>query len=276
MPERIGEFEIDRVYHVDAVDGLRGVPDGSLDLLATDPPYGTTQNEWDKPVEWPSFFAEAWRALRPGAPIVALVDFRTACAMHAAASDQFRYEIVCQHNLPTGHLNAKLRPMVAHLLLVVFCRSTPPWFPQMVDGPPCHGRRMRGKASGSTYGVNIRTVIDESGVKWPTTVLPFDAVHASVREHASEKPVPLAEWILRSYTEPGALVCDPFAGSGWLACAAVRTGRRSIGFDSDPASVDLASRRSAAEQERLGEVRPAEAKTNQQIGLLSGTEASKR
>jgi DNA modification methylase len=267
VTDLLGPYALGQVHHADCRDGLAALPAESCDAIMTDPPFGVTCNEWDEPVDWRPWFRAAWRALRPGAPIVALVNFDTACEMRCA-SDKFRYEIVCPHNLPTGHLNAKIRPMVAHLFIVVFCRETPPWFPQYETGPASHVRRSAKFSSGTTYGKHERpaTVID--GRKWPTTVHPFEQVHPSIREHASEKPVPLAEWVLQSYTEPGAIVCDPFAGSGWLACAAVRTGRKSIGFDSDPASVALANRRIAAEHERLGDVRPEDAKTNQQIGLL--------
>jgi len=279
MPS-LGPWKIGRVHLADAVDALRQVPDASLDLIATDPPYGSTQNQWDRPVAWPEFLRESWCTLRPDAPIVALVDFRTAFAMHAVAVDEFRYEIVCPHNLPTGHLNAKIRPMVAHLFLVVLCSETPPWFPQMEFdpsrrnhsvGPSAPGTKRRG----TTYGAEKVIRCDRSGWKYPTTVLPFRMVHARFREHASEKPVPLAEWILRSYTEPGAVVCDPFAGSGWVACASLRTGRRSISFDSDPTSVELANRRIATESERLGDVAAATASPSQQLGLLAGLAGTK-
>jgi len=264
----LGPYELGRVHHADELDALRQLPDACLDAIVTDPPFGKTCNPWDKPVNWNVFFNAAWPALRPSGPVVALVDFDTAHAMRNA-DGFFRYEIVCPHNLPTGHLNAKIRPMVAHLFLVVFCRESPPWFPQYEEGPPSHARRPGRFNADATYNKHERTATKIDGRKWPTTVHPFLGVHASVREHASEKPVPLAEWVLRSYTEPGAVVCDPFAGSGWVACAAIRTGRRSIGFDSDPASVALSNRRIAAEHERLGTVRPADSKAGQQIGLLT-------
>lgn len=271
----LGPWDIGRVHHADFVDGLRGVPDGSLDAILTDPPYGATQNPWDKPVSWPEFFREAWRALGPVAPIVALVNFETACEMRLA-SDDFRYEIVCPHNQPTGHLNASIRPMVAHLFLVVFCREPPPWYPQMSIGPDTHGRRAKHEpVSSATYGSHEHTLTDTTLGKWPTTVHPFVAVHPSVREHSSEKPVDLAEWMIRSFTEPGSLVCDPFCGGGWQGIAAHRTARRFIGFDSDPASVDLANRRIAAEYERLGEVKASTAGPLQQLGLLAGLDERK-
>jgi site-specific DNA-methyltransferase (adenine-specific) len=267
----LGSLAFGHVCLTDWLDGLRSLPGYCLDLLATDPPYGSTRNAWDKPVEWARFFPEAWRILRPPAPIVALVDFETALRMRAAdAIGSFRYEIVCPHNLPTGHLNAARRPMVAHLFLLVFCREEPPWNPQMTMGPPTHRRRVKALAAGSTYGAHARTWIDYGGRKWPTSVLPFDGVPHGKREHASEKPVPLAEWILRTFTEEGATVLDPFAGSGWVACAAIRAGRRSLGFDADQSSVDLAERRIAAEHERRGDVLPSDALKGQQVGLLRG------
>lgn len=267
----IGPYELGRVHHADCLEAMRQLPDGSLDAILTDPPYGTTRNKWDEPVDWRTWFRAAWKSLRRTAPVVSLVDFNTACEMRCVC-DKFRFEMVWTHNLPTGHLNTTIRPMLAHLFVVVFCREPPPWFPQFGDGPKSHKRRSAKHASGTTYGKHDRTSTVIDGRKWPTTVLDFDAVHPSVREHASEKPVELAEWMIRSFTEPGAVVCDPFSGGGWQGIAAHKTGRRFIGFDSDPVSVELSNARIASERERLGEVAPSQAKPGQQIGLLGDKE----
>lgn len=273
--DKLGPFELGKVHRADCLDALPTVPDGSLDAILTDPPYGSTHNEWDNPVDWHAFFLSAWRVLRPSAPVIALVDddtwFEMRCADRVMAP-RYRYSMVWRHNLPTGHLNAKVRPMLAHLLLVVFCRETPPWYPQMVVGQDTHGRRAKHAAvAGNSYGRHEHTRTDTTLGKWPITVLSFDAIHPSIREHPSEKPIKLAEWMIRSFTDPGSVVCDPFTGGGWMGMAAYRTGRRFVGFDSDPASVDLANRRIAAEHERLGEVRPETAASGQQIGLLTET-----
>lgn len=71
-------------------------------------------------------------------------------------------------------------------------------------------------------------------------------------EHETQKPLVLVESLIRNFTDPGELVCDPFAGSGTTGVACIRLGRRFVGWERDPKYHAIAVKRLSATQEQLG------------------------
>lgn len=69
--------------------------------------------------------------------------------------------------------------------------------------------------------------------------------------HETQKPVALMEALVRDFTDPGELVCDPFAGSGTTGVACIRLGRRFIGWERDPKYFAVAVKRLQGAREQL-------------------------
>jgi site-specific DNA-methyltransferase (adenine-specific) len=120
---------------------------------------------------------------------------------------------------------------------MVFSRAAALYVPQMLGGAtPIHAARRR--MHGPNYGRMTASTESRAGAtdRFPTSVLSFSSVGTSSRErrHPQQKPVDLLAWLLRTYSAPGALVADPFAGSGSTAVACETEGRRFIGWDINP------------------------------------------
>jgi hypothetical protein len=191
-----------------------------------------TQAPFDVAPDLPVLLAELRRVVAPEGVIVLMAShFRFATAVAAAAGPLFRYEMIWSKSRATGFLNAKIRPLVAHEYVLVCARPRHQYTPQKTTGALV--TRVRG-ASGANYGKS-KSGLYSSTERYPTTVLGFRCVNNNgrIKVHPQQKPVSLCRWLVRSYSRPGDLVVDPYAGGAAVGVAALLEGRRFTGFDTD-------------------------------------------
>ncbi len=221
----------------DGVVGLRTLDVGSAALVLSDLPSGATQAVFDTPPDLPSLWAAIWRVLRPdGVALLMASSFRFAASLLDSQKQHFRCDLIWSKSLATGHLNASRTPLRAHEFVCVFSRKPGTFNPQMSQGAsPIHAARR--SHNGENYGKS-RNTSSRAGAtdRFPTSVIEFSSVGTSSKErvHPQQKPVPLLRWLVRSYSNHGDLVVDPYAGSGSTGTAAVTEGRRFQGFDLCP------------------------------------------
>lgn len=214
---------------------MSALQQGSAALILCDLPSGETRATFDKPVCMGDFWRAARHALRDdGVAVLMASSFRFAASLVKSQPALFRYDLVWSKSLATGHLNASSRPLRAHEFILVFSRKRSTYNPQMLQGAsPIHAARRR--AHGENYNPMTRATDSRAGAtdRFPTSVLEFASVGTSskARVHPQQKPVPLLEWLIRTYTREGDLVVDPCAGSGSAGTAAAATNRRFVGWD---------------------------------------------
>ena len=239
-----------RVHHGDCLELIDLLEPGSISLVFADLPYGVTANDWDTPVDLTRLWPALRRVCRPTAAMVFTAVQPFATDLVASNRAEFRFDMVWKKNIATGFLNANRRPLRAHEGIFLFYREEPPYVPQKTTGHPLvkvtpskRGENKNSKNYGTEQGRLLKTKNYESTERHPTTVLEIDCVeqHDPSRRHPTQKPEPLIEWFIKTYTAPGDLVFDPTAGSGSTLCAAKALGRRCIGFDLDPESVRKAN-----------------------------------
>ena len=214
---------------------------GEASLVLTDPPYGTTQNEWDKPIDAEEFYRLGLMATK-GRPVIVTSAEPFTSKMVIAAGKHFKYCWYWDKRLSTGHLNAKKQPLRQIEPVVVAYRACPTYNPQMaLDARGNRSWHRKNKATGS-YNSFDEHYYESEGKKYPTTLLPF---YQSPRgkTHPTEKPVELMRYFIETYTNPGDLVVDPFCGTGAVAVACHLTERRFIGGDLSHDYVSIAQRR---------------------------------
>lgn len=228
MPEYNGPIQkLDHIENADALEHMRSIPDKSVDLILLDPPYGATKNKWDIAPEWPVFWHEFKRLLSgPKCPVVITSQLPYAVDVIASNRAWYKYEWVWQKTIATGHLDAANKPLRAHELVLVFAQSAPVYNAQLTAGTPYVTKRGR---YSSNYGSQRTTTTINNGTRNPTTVLTYQNERGL---HPTQKPAPLFEFLIKTYTEPGGVVLDPFMGSGTTALAAWRTNRHYVGSES--------------------------------------------
>ena len=203
-----------------------------VDALISDPPYGMTDGKWDTVPD----LAKLWEIAREkvaGACVMTASQPFTTDLINSNRAD-FRYSWVWDKGSAANFASVAFMPLRIHEDVLVFRKGA--YNPQRTQGPKNHSRRVTLQARQSE---NIRTPMlqiasDQSGMKWPTTILSFPKHTSRERNHPTEKPVPLFAYLVETYSDPGATVLDPFMGSGTTGIACIRTGRRFIGIERDP------------------------------------------
>ena len=224
----------------DGIEGLRSLPKHSVDMLLTDPPYGTTRNFWDVPLPLPELWEAVKWAVKPEGAVLFFAQCPYDKVLGASNLAMLRYEWVWYKSRCTGFLNARRAPLKKTENILVFYQKSPAYFPQFEQGKP-YKKIHRCSGSSPNYGKFERTSGESDGRRFPGNVLAFPTVTTTV--HPTQKPVALCEYLIRTYTRPGEVVADICAGSGTTAVAALNTGRRFVCFESAPAFYGPATER---------------------------------
>lgn len=230
----------------DGIAGLHGLPH-EASLVLSDLPSGETRAAFDVAPDLGQFWPAAWGALGPNGVVVLLASSLVFAARVVASQPRaYRYDLVWHKSVAVGFLNARHRPLRAHEFVLVFGRRVGTYHPQRTEGHrPISTNGGRGALGSENYGTG--QAVDASGRprgvaragatdRFPRSVLAFGSLGSRDRRrvHPQQKPEDLLRWLVRSYSSPGDLVVDPFAGSGSTGHAALAEGRRFLGWDLDP------------------------------------------
>ena len=229
-----------RIVRGDCFRVMPRMPAGSIDLVVTDPPYGTTDLAWDKSIDLDRMWAEIMRLLKPAGVVVCFAAQSFATDVINANRKHFAYDLVWEKARPVGFLDANHKPLRAHELMLVFSRKkrSHTYNPQKTPGKPY--TIVRDKPCAHYHG-HTRNVSVNTGDRHPRSVLRF--THDARSEHPTQKPLALARWLVRSYSNRGDLVFDPFVGSGTTAVACAIEGRACVGIEREPSYLAVARRR---------------------------------
>jgi site-specific DNA-methyltransferase (adenine-specific) len=237
-----------RLINADCLEAMRDIPDGSVDMVLTDPPYGTTACKWDSVIPFAPMWEQLKRITKPNGAIVLTASQPFTSALIMSNVKMFKYCWVWEKNLKTGNLNAKRMPMGGHEDVVIFCKSSSTYNPQkrLRTTEIKSGNKLNSKTS--VYGKQREVYVDNQS-DWlnPDTIIKdVKCLHnSSGKVHPTQKPVALMQYLIRTYTNAGDTVLDFTMGSGTTGVAAKNLGRSFIGIELDPDYFALASKRIA-------------------------------
>ena len=217
---------------------MKDIPDKSVDMILCDLPYGTTQNKWDKKIDLEKLFAEYRRITKCNAAIALFSQMPYSAELVTANQKQFRYEWIWQKTQGTGFLNANRMPLKIHESILIFYDKLPEYNPQFETGK-IHSRGHGGLSS--NYRKFERIVGNKSAEYYPCDVIKFSKT--ADRLHPTQKPVPLLEYLIKTYTHEGETVLDNCMGSGSTGVACINTNRDFIGIELDDYYFDIAKKR---------------------------------
>ena len=233
----------------DCLELLKDVPDGSVDLILTDPPYGTTACKWDSVIDFDLMWAELKRVIKPNGAIVLFGSEPFSSALRMSNIKQYKYDWIWEKSHPTGVALSKKQPMKYHEMLHIFYAKQPTYNPQMTKGKVNHGDNRHLKdneflnSSSQPNMRAIRTKHYKSGMKFPKSVQKFNSHNRADLSHPTQKPVPLLEYMIKTYTNEGDTVLDFTMGSGSTGVACVNTSRKFIGIELDKDYFAIAEQR---------------------------------
>lgn len=233
----------------DCLERMKEIPDGSVDLVLTDPPYGTTACKWDTVIDLPSMWAELKRIIKPNGAIVMTASQPFTSALVMSNPQWFRYDMAWNKAMKTGQLNAKRRPLVSHESVLVFYAKQPTYHPYHDEDNPRAG--MSATPTGTTAYRQVRGQEDYRRPAKLTkdSVLSGFPVGKERGLHPTQKPVALMEYLIKTYTNEGDTVLDFTMGSGTTGVAAANLNRKFIGIELDPDYFAIAERRISGAKE---------------------------
>lgn len=232
------------LYQGDCLELMKGIPTKSVDMILCDLPYGTTRNGWDKVIDLQSLFTAYKRLVKIGGVIALFSQQPFTTDLINVNRKQFRYEWIWQKSQGTGHLNAGRMPLKAHENILIFYDKLPTYNPQKTYGNPYY--RAKHYKGSTNYGKQDECeTICVDGSRFPTDVIKFTSVNNSAEQklHPTQKPVPLLEYLIKTYTNEGETVLDNCMGSGSTGVACVNTNREFIGMELDEHYFEVAKNR---------------------------------
>jgi site-specific DNA-methyltransferase (adenine-specific) len=238
----------------DCLEMMKQIPDGSIDMVLTDPPYGTTACSWDSVIPFEPMWEQLKRVINGNGAIVMTASQPFTSVLIMSNVEWFKYEWIWQTTRSSGHVHSKNKPMKKHENVVVFSSGTTvhasqsknrmPYYPQgLIPIPGGAKRKMYAKGSDSVLSLRPShrdTVSEFTG--YPDSVLTFSNPNNNSL-HPTQKPVALMEYLIKTYTNEGETVLDFTMGSGTTGVAAKNTQRNFIGIEMNETYFNIAKER---------------------------------
>lgn len=226
------------LMHGDCLELMKDIPDGSIDMVLADLPYGTTRNRWDSIIPLDLLWEQYNRIIKERGAIVLTAQTPFDKVLGVSNLKMLKYEWIWAKTQGTGHLNAKKMPMKNHENVLVFYKKLPTYNPQMRQGfAPYTQKSGRGSHN---YGEQEQVMTVNSGERYPLSVLDFNSDKGL---HPTQKPVALFKYLVKTYTNEGDTVLDNVMGSGTTGVACKDLNRKFIGMELDEDYFNIAKER---------------------------------
>jgi len=234
------------LIHADCLNAMQDIPDGSVDMVMTDPPYGTTACKWDSVIPFEPMWEQLKRITKPNGAIVLTASQPFTSALVMSNVKMFRYEWIWEKTRGSNPYLAKFQPLRCHESVLVFSKGAARYYPQKVDGEEYKiHKNSGGRVAKDTKTNNKEFVGAISSGRFPRSVQTLKNASSEMGLHPTQKPVALMEYLIRTYTNAGETVLDFTMGSGTTGVACKNLDRKFIGIEMDAAYFDIASKRIA-------------------------------
>ena len=236
----------------DCLELMKDIPNGSIDMILCDLPYGTTACKWDTIIPFDKLWEQYERIIKPSGAIVLTASQPFSSALVMSNPKLFKYEWIWRKNTGTGFATAKYQPLRYHESVLVFSKSKTNYNPIPTERFSEASKKMckkpvrgGGKKTSSHISMEIVKVQYDSETKNPESVLEFKSVPnaGGHKLHPTQKPVDLFEYLIKTYTNENDLVLDNTAGSGTTAIACLKTNRQFIVMEKEQEYYDIILKR---------------------------------
>ena len=245
------------LYHGDCLELMKDIPNGSIDMILCDLPYGTTACKWDTIIPFDKLWEQYKRIIKYNGAIVLTASQPFTSALVMSNPDMFKVEWIWKKNAGSNFATVKYQPMKEHENILIFSNGTPKYNQQkqpraesglarVKSSPMTFNRKTDGVYKDLFVGKVTKSKADE--LRCPSSVQNFNRERGL---HPTQKPVALFEYLIKTYTNEGELILDNCAGSGTTAIACMNTGRNFIGMELDENYFNIAQKRIKDEQSKL-------------------------
>ena len=227
-----------QLFKGDCLELMKSIPNGSIDAIITDPPYGTTACKWDSVIPFDLMWEQLNRIIKPNGAIVLFGSEPFSSALRMSNIKNYKYDWKWNKSKVTGFLNAKKQPLRKVEDIIVFYKKQCNYNPQMKKVKQRFVKRS-GEYSG--YGNHEAINSSNNGLEYPFNTIEIKSNGKSV--HPTQKPIELMEYLIKTYTNANETVLDFTMGSGSTGVACVNTNRNFIGIEQDDKYFEIAKQR---------------------------------
>lgn len=240
------------LLHGDCLKLMKDIPDRSVDLILTDPPYETTSCTWDKALPMNQLWEHYKRIIKNNCVIVIFGKELFASRVRLSNPEWYKYDWIWQKTTPVGFTNAKLKPLNNYENIMVFSegctangsKNNMPYYPQgLIEINKTYKQNVESQlGKENTYHrKSWQPTYTQTYTNYPKTILTYPT--DKEKYHPTQKPVALLEYLINTYTQTDAIVLDNCMGSGSTGIAAINTGRDFIGIEKDDKYFNIAEER---------------------------------
>mgnify|MGYP003630107264 CR=1 FL=1 len=222
----------------DCLDLLPDIPDGSIDLVLTDPPYGTTACKWDSIIPLEPMWEQLKRVIKPKGAIVMTASQPFTTTLISSNIKDYKYNWVWNKRAFSNQMMAKKQPLRITEDVTVF--NSKIYYPQgLIE---CNKITKQGsKVTDNIGGGERATSYRQTHTNYPKNIVEFKKDRPST--HPTQKPVALMEYLIKTYTNEGETVLDFTMGSGTTGVACKNSNRDFIGIELDSEYFEIAKKR---------------------------------
>ena len=242
---------LNKVYNTDCLDLLKELPNGCVDLLYTNPPFGITSAKWDKPLNWKLLWPQIWRVMKPNG--VAIIHSSMPFTFDLVASERkyFKYNYVWIKNIATNFFGAKKSPLRKHEDVCVFYKQQPTYNPQMV-GDELHPKRIVKHGGTEKYWGQASFEGKWGKLDWenghrgryPSTILTFPIAKSKAgQENAGTRSVEIIDFFIKTYSNEGDTILDMTTYKGDSLVRAKTLKRNVVGSEINNIYCEIANER---------------------------------
>ena len=237
-------MELNKIYNEDCLEGMKRISDGSVDMILCDLPYGTTSCKWDSVIPFEPLWEHYKRVIKDNGAIVLTARQPFTSRLIASNEKMFRQTWVWDKVIGVNFMNAKKMHIQGFEDICVFYKKLPTYNPQMEEGIPFKdSRETKHRTETEALGSRVKyTPQNNNGTRYPRGIIRFSARNNNPL-HPTQKPVPLFEYLIKTYTNDGETVLDNCMGSGTTGVACKNLNRKFIGIELDENYFEIAKNR---------------------------------
>jgi len=241
-----------QLIHGDCLEEMNKIPDGSIDLVLTDPPYGTTACKWDTVIPFEPMWEQLKRITKKNGAIIFTASQPFTSVLTCSNLEMFKYSWIYKKRCASNFAQAKYAPMKEHEDVLVFANSRVNYYPIKEERQGTGSQRVKHLFSDATRHKSGEFVGSLNGkynpqadeLRYPSSVQEFNNRASGDRGfHPTQKPVALIEYLIKTYTNEGETVLDFTMGSGTTGVACKKLNRNFIGIELDETYFNIAKER---------------------------------
>jgi site-specific DNA-methyltransferase (adenine-specific) len=226
-------MDLNKIYNIECLEGMKAIPDRSIDMILCDLPYGTTNCKWDIIIPFEPLWEQYHRVIKENGAIVLFGCEPFSSRLRLSNLKNYKYDLIWDKVKGTGFLNAKRQSMRNHEIISIFYKKQCTYNPQKTEGHKNIKSYRSKKLQTDVYGEMKNDYSYESTERYPRSIQTFSTDTRNSSLHPTQKPVALLEWLIKTYSNENEIILDNCMGSGSTAIACINTNRKYIGFELD-------------------------------------------